>query len=233
MEEQVVQRTNKVGVGIDVFCAHAGCVAIQKHSANLPSKASGRKKNLQNHTAGLPSSKNETFNFPQFITIYVMYIYIYVDLFQKMTINFCFQTINPPLWHLATPPNPPVDLTVDSEVTEFPQGQGALHHVLGFVQCARRSLQPRSKNNELKMGTYKINHSNMDWQGINHDQSINSITFLDSIYYTYSKNSLRSKGRKKNRPPSSQDKSFIKHEYSGNGYPHIFVKGIFQGRMPW
>ena len=79
------------------------------------------------------------------------------------------------------------------------------------------------------MGTYKINHSNMDWQGINHDQSINLIEFLDSIAKTAS----GQKVEKNIAPPSSQDKSFIKNEYSGYGYPHIFVKGIFQGRMPW
>ena len=50
MEEQVVQRTNKVGVGVDVFCAHAGCVAIQKYSANPPVK-SLRKKQFTFKTA--------------------------------------------------------------------------------------------------------------------------------------------------------------------------------------
>ena len=224
MEEQVVQRTNKVGVGVDVFCAHAGCVAIQKHSANLPSKASGRKNVPSKPHCRTPFFQKRNIQFPSVYNYnYMWCIYIYVDLFQKMTISFCFQTIHPfGIWQ-PNPPKPPVDLTVDSEVTEFPQGQGALHHVLGFVQCARRSLQPRSKNNELKMGTYKINHSNMDWQGINYDQSINLIEFLDSIY---SKNRLRSKGRKKIAPLAAKKSRSLKMNTLAMAIPTFLWRNI-------
>ena len=109
MEPQVVQRTNKVGVGVDVFCAHAGCVCIQKHSANLPSKASGRNNLPSKPHCRTPFFQKWDGSISLSLQLYMWCIYIYVyiiyvDLFQKMTISFCFQTFHP--FGIWQPPKP-------------------------------------------------------------------------------------------------------------------------------
>ena len=144
---------------------------------------------------------------------------------------------NPPLWHLATqPPHPPrphgrlrsPGVRARSRRTSPCPWLRTMHApqpatCMGFpTSCV--------EHNELKMGTYKMNHSNMNWSGINHDQSINKFNYISRFYlYIYCKNRLRSKGRKKIAPLAAKTSRSLKMNTLAMAIPTFLLREYSKG----